>query len=126
MSNADPQSYAVIGAAMEVHRILKPGFSEPVYRDALEIECLERGIPVQRELRLPIFYKEQLLKTHYRADFVCYEELIVECKALGAVGNAELGQVLNYLRCTQHRRALLINFGAASLFHRRVVWGDQS
>ena len=125
MQQEDPETYAVIGAAMEVHRVLKPGFSEPVYREALEIECADRGIPVQRELRLPIFYKEHLLKTHYRADFVCYETLIVECKALQTIGSAELGQVLNYLRCTQHRRALLINFGSVSLQQKRVVWGEK-
>ncbi|HTY21759.1 MAG TPA: GxxExxY protein, partial [Desulfomonilaceae bacterium] len=81
----DGQTHAIIGAAMEVHRQLGPGFLEAVYQQALEIEFLARSIPFEREVELPVYYKSQLLGCSYRADFVCYHEVIVESKALKVV-----------------------------------------
>jgi GxxExxY protein len=121
----DPQTFAIIGAAMEVHRELKHGLLEPVYQDALEIEFGLRGIPFEREKLLRVIYKGQPLSSYYKADFVCYGAVIVECKALGQIGGAEDAQVLNYLRITQLDRAVLLNFGTPSLQHKRLVFSQQ-
>jgi GxxExxY protein len=117
----DWQTHAVIGAAMEVHRQLGPGFLEGVYQEALELELTLRGVPFLREVELPVFYKNRRLACCFRADFVCYDAVIVELKALSALGNVEMAQVLNYLKATEMERALLINFGARSLEFKRLV-----
>jgi GxxExxY protein len=118
----DQQTYQIIGAAMEVHKELGRGFLEPVYQEALQLELSDRGIPFQPQSELPIFYKGRKLKTHYRSDFVCYEHVIVELKALTRIGDSEVAQVLNYLKASRRERALLINFGSRSLQHERLVW----
>ncbi|MBV8214995.1 MAG: GxxExxY protein, partial [Verrucomicrobia bacterium] len=105
-----------------VHKELGRGFLEPVYQEALELEFSDRGIPFQPHTELPIFYKGRKLKSRYRSDFVCYEDVIVELKALTRLGDGEIGQVLNYLKASRRERALLINFGSRSLQHERLVW----
>jgi GxxExxY protein len=117
----DEQTYAIIGAAMEVHRELGAGFLEAVYQDALAIELESRGIPFERERILPVHYKERLLPSVYRADFVCYGEIIVETKALDALAGIHEAQTINYLKATGYQRALLVNFGASSLQHKRLI-----
>ena len=119
----DPQTYAIIGAAMEIHRQLGHGFLEAVYQEAAVIEFPLRRIPFEREVSLPIKYKNILLSTHYRADFVCYSEIIIEFKALSRLSNVEEAQLLNYLKATGLKRGLLINFGVSSLQYKRLVWG---
>jgi GxxExxY protein len=118
----DPQTRAIIGAAMEVHRQLGPGFLEAVYQEALAIELADRGIPFQREQELPIDYKSRRLPCKYRADFVCYEDIIVELKALQALTGNEEAQLLNYLKATRLERGLLLNFGRPSLEFKRFVF----
>jgi GxxExxY protein len=122
----DPQTYAIIGAAMEVHTQLGHGFLEGVYHEALAIEFSLRSIPFERESEISITYKGEPLACKYRADFVCFGEVIVELKALSALTSVDEAQVLNYLKATGHRRALLINFGAPSLQTRRFVFGPES
>lgn len=117
----DPRTYAVIGAAMEVHRELGCGFLEPVYQQSVAIELMARSIPFRREVKLPVRYKGQLLDTEYRADFVCFEAVLVELKALARLSNVEQAQVLNYLKATGLDVALLLNFGAPSLEWQRLV-----
>ena len=117
----DPRTYAIIGAAMEVHRLLGCGFLEPVYQDALEVEFGKRRIPYRREMKFPVFYKEVELNTPYRPDFICFDDLVVELKALSRVGRIEESQVINYLKVTGHETGLLLNFGSRSLEHRRFV-----
>ena len=85
---------------MEVHGQLGPGFLEAVYQEALAAELKARGIPFSREVELPVFYKGQRLACCYRADFVCYESVIVEVKALRELSGVEESQVLNYLKAT--------------------------
>lgn len=104
--------YLVVGAAIEVHRQLGPGFLEPVYQEALEIELKCRGIPFESQKPLSIRYKDSLLNKQYIADLLCYEQIIVELKALDRLSGKEQAQVLNYLKATGLRIGLLINFGA--------------
>ncbi len=117
----DGQTYDIIGAALQVHRLLGPGFLEAVYKEALSIELAERGIPFSGEAEIPVVYKGRTLKTCYRSDFVCHNSIIVELKAISKLGDIEMAQVLNYLRATGFQKALLFNFGAGSLEKRRLV-----
>jgi GxxExxY protein len=121
VERGDPQTYAIIGAAMEVHKHLGPGFLEAVYQEACELEFGMRQIPFAREVVLVVEYKAVPLSARYKADFVCYGEIIVELKALGGLTSIEVAQTLNYLKATGLKRALLINFGSERLEHRRLV-----
>ena len=117
----DPETFAIIGAAMEVHRELGRGFLELVYQTALALEFQERGIPFNAEVALPTRYKNKLLTCAYRADFVCFESVIVETKAIAALTSADEAQLINELKATGLQRGLLLNFGATSLEHKRLV-----
>jgi GxxExxY protein len=118
----DRQTHAIIGAAMEVHRQLGPGVLEAVHQQALAIEFSARTIPFLSEAELPVYYKGQRLACYYRADFVSYDEVIVELKALKVITGVEEAQVLNYLKATGLGRALLLNFGCPSLEFKRLVF----
>jgi GxxExxY protein len=122
----DPQTYSIIGAAMEVHRELGNGFLEAVYQAALAIEFFERGIPFQGEVELPVYYKGRRLSCGYRADFICFESVLVETKAISVLTAISQAQLLNELKATKHRRGILINFGAASLEYKRLVFGSEN
>jgi GxxExxY protein len=117
----DPETYAIIGAAMEVHRELGNGFLEGVYQDALEIEFERRSIPFQREQSVAVLYKGVTLGTPYRADFVCHGSIIVELKAIKTLTDTESAQVLHYLKATGFERALLINFATPRLDYKRLI-----
>jgi GxxExxY protein len=121
-SNRDPETFAVIGSAMEVHRELGHGFLEAVYQETLAIELAARKIPFQREVALAVTYKGQKLACNYRADFVCYENVLVELKAISQLTGADEAQVINEMKATGMQRALLINFGAPSLEYKRRVF----
>jgi GxxExxY protein len=118
----DPETYAVIGAAMEVHRQLGHGFLEAVYQEALALEMTARKIPFKREVSLPVEYKGQRLACSYRADFVCYESVIVELKAINQLTGADEAQLINEPKATGLHRGLLLNFGAPSLEYKRLVF----
>ena len=104
-------SYKIVGAAMEVYNQLGHGFLEAVYQEALEREFKSRGIPYEREKELIIFYKGEPLEQTYKADFICYEDIIVELKAVAMLQDSHRSQVYNYLRSTKNKLGLLINFG---------------
>jgi GxxExxY protein len=117
----DLQTYAVIGAAMEVLRILGCGFLEALYHEALAFEFTSRGISFEPEVSLNIVYRGRSLATTYRADFICFESIIVELKALAQLSTIEEAQVINYLNASRHERALLLNFGSPRLEFKRMV-----
>lgn len=106
---------------MEVHSELGSGFLEPVYQEALSIEFLEAGIPFRKEARLDLEYKGMPLEKKYIADFICYDQLIVELKAKEALAPEHTAQVLNYLKATNFKVGLLLNFGTNKLQYKRVV-----
>jgi GxxExxY protein len=118
----DPKTYAIIGAAMEVHRVLGCGFLESVYQEALKLELVDRCIPFEKEVDLSVVYKGRRLNTAYRADFICYNSVVVELKALDNLGGIEHAQILNYLKATGYPVGLLLNFGTKSLDYHRFVF----
>jgi GxxExxY protein len=120
--NQDPETYAIIGAALEVHRHLGHGFLEAVYQEALAVEMAAREIPFKREVDLSITYKGRVLKCGYRADFLCFESVVVELKAISALTGADEAQLINELKATGLNRGLLLNFGAPSLESVRRVF----
>lgn len=124
--NRDPETYAVIGAAMEVHRELGGGFLEAVYQDALAVEFAARNIPFEREKMLQVRYKGGILQSFYKADFICFGGVLVECKAIQSIGPVECAQVLNYLRITGIRRALIANFSPRSLEYKRLIQSPET
>jgi GxxExxY protein len=117
----DPQTYQIIGAAMAVHTELGCGFLEKVYKAALPIEFVQRGIVFSKEVHIPVSYKGRELEVHYEADFVCCNDIIVEVKAIAQLTDRDVAQVINYLNATRFKRGLLLNFGATSLQHKRLV-----
>jgi len=117
----DPETYAIIGAAMEVHKELGPGFLERVYQEALAIEFKSRNIPFILEHNLPVFFKGQQLDTEYRVDFFCYETMPVEIKAIEALTGKETSQEINYLKASKQKKGLLLNFGSQSLQYKRFI-----
>lgn len=122
----DPETHAIIGAAMEVHRMLGAGFLEPVYQEALHLELTARRIPHEREVAIPIAYKGNVLAVAYRSDFVCFGEVLVELKALRSLAPAHVAQSIHYLVATKHSRGLLLNFGSASLQYKRFAGPRQA
>lgn len=113
--------YAIVGAAMEVQRNKGHAFAEPVYQECMEIELADRGLPATPQKEMPIFYKGRKLKKTYIADFVAYERIIVELKALDRLTEREEAQVINYLKASGLEVAMLINFGAPGLEWKRIV-----
>lgn len=116
------ESYAIIGAAMDVYYRLGCGFLEPVYQEALAYEFGLRNIPFLAQADLSIKYKDYVLRKSYLADFVCYEKIIVEIKALVSLTPVDWAQLLNYMKASQFRVGLLFNFGSVGrLEQKRMI-----
>ncbi|MBE0637940.1 MAG: GxxExxY protein [Bacteroidales bacterium] len=115
------ECYQIIGSCMEVHKSLGPGFLEAVYQEALTNEFEEAGIPFVKEKILDVWYKGKMLQKKYVADFLCFNEVIVELKAMDGLNPEHIAQVLNYLKACNKKIGLLINFGNRSLQYKRVI-----
>ena len=114
------ESYRIIGAAMEVHRVLGCGFVEAIYQEALEKEFALRNIPFEREKELSVNYKGNTLSKSFKADFICYKKIILELKAVKEFADEHYAQIYNYLRASGMDLGILINFGTASIEYERV------
>jgi GxxExxY protein len=101
---SDPETYAILGVAMDVHRELGHGFLEVVYQTAMALEFADRGIAFQAEVPLPVHYKGRLLACSYRAGFICFERVFVETKAISQLTGADRAQVINALKATRIKR----------------------
>ena len=117
----EKKTYGIIGACMEVHRHLGHGLKEIVYQDALEIEFRLRNIPYQRERKYEVVYKNKILPHFFEADFVCYDNIILELKAVGELQSKDAKQTLNYMGIAKSQVGLLVNFGQPSLVHKRFI-----
>lgn len=113
-------SFAIIGAAMEVHRLLGPGFLEAVYQKALAHEFALREIPFEEQVHLPVSYKG-IFVGDYIADFVVDNKIILELKAVSNIEDAHKAQAINYLAATGYELAIIINFGEPKLHQERIV-----
>ena len=117
----EEETEKIIGAAIAVQRELGTGFLEPVYQEALAIEFKLRGIPYEREKELSINYKGFILDKTYRADFVCYDKILLELKAVDKLTSEHTAQVLNYLNATKFKLGLLVNFGECPIKPKRLI-----
>lgn len=115
------ESCATVGACMKVHHSLGAGFLEAVCEEALEREFQNLKIPFKRQVNLDLYHNNQKLKNQYRADFVCYDAIIVEIKAVSQIPVTFYQQLTNYLKCTNMQLGMLINFGTSSLMYKRMI-----
>ncbi|NNE68110.1 MAG: GxxExxY protein [Pyrinomonadaceae bacterium] len=116
------RAYELVGACFEVYKKVGNGFTEPVYQECLEIELELRNIPFESQPSLPFFYKGRKTKKRFVPDFICFETIILEIKALDRLVKANDSQVLNYLRATGMRLGILANFGHnPKLEYKRLV-----
>jgi GxxExxY protein len=115
------ESYQIIGICMEVHRTLGMGLKEINYKDAMEIDFAAQGIMYDREKKFSVQYKEKILRNPYIPDFVVFDSIIVEVKAVSFIIDEHIAQTLSYLTVTGLKLGLLINFGERSLKCKRIV-----
>jgi|SRR5690625_1377908 len=115
------ESYKIIGACMKVHRALGYGFLEAVYEEALTEEFEKQNIDFERQIKLPVYYGKIKLKKYYKADFICFDKIILEIKAVNMMPNVFYKQLNNYLMATKKELGILINFGKPSLEYKRII-----
>ena len=115
------ESYKINGAIFEVHKELDPGLLEKVYQEALEKELKLQGIPFEREKIFTVMYKGEELEQKYVSDFVCYDKIIVELKAVDEILPVHKAQVVNYLALTGYKLGILVNFNAEKITPERIV-----
>ena len=115
------ESYKIIGICMEVHNNLGPGFLEIVYKDALTYEFLKEGIPFEREKMYEVDYKGTILSHKFYADFVVYENIILEVKGCSGITDEFVARAINYLKVSGSKLALIVNFGELKLSYKRII-----
>ncbi|MDR1552413.1 MAG: GxxExxY protein [Prevotellaceae bacterium] len=116
------ESYQIIGKCMEVHNELGYGFLEIVYKDALEILFRQSRIMFEREKEYSVYYKNILLSHKFYADFVVFDKIILEIKAISTLTDADIAQTINYLKISNNKLGLLVNFGKEKLEYKRLVF----
>ena len=115
------ENYTIVGLCMEVHRLLGCGLLEIVYKDALEIEFKNHNIPYQREKEFSIEYKGIILPHKFYADFIVYDDIILEVKSVKEINNDHLAQTLNYMKLADTPIGIIANFQNKSLIHKRLI-----
>lgn len=115
------ENYTIVGILFEVHKNLGKGFSEVVYKDAVEYEFQKNDIPFEREKEFSVSYKETTLKHKFYADFVVFNKIILEIKTVDCFNNAHYNQCLNYLKVSECKLAILANFNSISLEYKRII-----
>ena len=115
------ESYQIIGKCMEVHNNLGPGFLEIVYKDALELEFKKVKIPYEREKEYKVNYKGKILPHKFYADFVVFDKIILEIKAVSCIVDEFMARAINYLKVSENKLALIVNFGELRLNYKRIV-----
>ena len=116
------ESYQIIGKCFEVHNNLGAGFLEIVYKDALEYEFRKAGIPYEREKEYTVNYKDIILPHKFYADFVVFDKIILEIKAVSGIADEFVAQAINYLKVSGNQLALIVNFGELQLNYKRIVF----
>jgi GxxExxY protein len=116
------ESYKIVGICMEVHRELGMGFKEAVYKEALEMEFTNQHIPYEREKLFKIEYKGKMLKHKYPADFIVFNQLILEVKATSFIVDSFVAQTINYLKASGLKLGIIANFGQSSFVYKRIVF----
>lgn len=115
------ESYSIIGKCFEVHNNLGPGFLEIVYKDALEYEFRKADIPFEREKEYTVNYKGIVLPHKFYADFMVFDKIILEVKAVSSIADEFIAQAINYLKVSNNKLALIVNFGELKLNYKRIV-----
>lgn len=115
------ESYKIIGICMNIHSTLGNGFLEAVYCEVLEKEFVKNNIPYKREVKLDLLFNGEKLDKKYKADFICFDNIILEIKAVSFIHENFTKQTLNYLKATDKKLGLLINFGEKSLKYKRII-----
>lgn len=114
-------TFKIIGILFEVHKNLGKGFSEIVYKDALEFEFNTAGIPFEREKEYSVNYKNTVLNHKFYADFVLFDKIILEIKSCKTLSESHISQSINYLKVSNNKLALLVNFNKSSLEYKRII-----
>lgn len=120
------EGYRIIGCFYAVYNTLGPGFLEAVYQEALEKEFINNNIPYIREKKVDVFYNDEKLKKYYKADFICYDKIIIETKAQKVVTAADFNQTKNLLTSTKKELAYLVNFGGTKIYYKRIINTDNN
>ena len=118
---SDEKTFKIIGICMDIHNSITYGLSEKVYQEILELELTLQNIPFEREKTFKITEKGHILKQTYKADFIVYNNIVIELKSLGGINDEHIGQTLNYMGLIKGKIGLIINFGLPKLEYKRVI-----
>ncbi|MEJ5055176.1 GxxExxY protein [Sphingobacterium sp. MYb382] len=115
------ESCRIIGVCMEIHRDMESGFLESVYNEILELKFQKEKLPFEREKKLDLYYNDIKLNKNFKADFICFNDIILEIKAVSYLTESFNKQLKNYLKATNKKLGILINFGQSSLVYKRII-----